>query len=193
MPIGWAAPGMALQCSSIGENHNVETPLTSGTEPLPVLDDNRPYRPATGRLESEHRLGMMRDFVNVLALNEQGNALVFEREERGPSVLTWRLVSENLNVGDDPITAVKQALFRQAGLQSNEWRYLGSYTVGSYLPARVGHFFIAQHARQITPPGAPSRIKWVTMRDLRYALLDGRLSAISHAMTVSIALLTMLR
>ncbi len=136
---------------------------------------------------------MMRDFVNVLVLNEQGQALVFEREGRGPNILTWRLVSESLEDDADPLAAVKQALFRQAGLQSNEWRYLGSYTVGSYLPARVGHFFVAQHAQQIALPNIPGRARWVTMRDLRYALLDGRLSAISHAMTVSIALLTMLR
>lgn len=135
----------------------------------------------------------MRDFVNVLVLNEQGNALIFEREERGPSLLTWRLISENLDEGSDPLLAVKQALSHQAGLHSDEWRYLGSYTIGSYLPARVGHFFVAQHARQIAPPNMPGRAKWVTMKDLRYALLDGRLSAISHAMTVSIALLTMLR
>lgn len=33
--------------------------------------------------------------------------------------------------------------------------------------------------------------KWVPLTDLRYALLDGRIAIVSHALTVSLALLTL--
>lgn len=137
----------------------------------------------------------IKDYVNSVVLNEAKQALVFELPRHLGSGVEWQILSHDLPADSDPFTAVQTALLHKTGCQTSHWSYLGSHVMPADLPARVGYFFCAKQAHTIANPqpnGTSSAIiKWVPLTDLRYALLDGRIASVTHALTVSLALLTL--
>jgi ADP-ribose pyrophosphatase YjhB (NUDIX family) len=146
------------------------------------------------------RTTLATDYVNVLALNESGEAMIFERSHGGGGFSSWRVIEGRVADGEDPMTAVRRTLLEETGYQSEHWMYLCSYTItDDRQELGVGHFFCARNARPITAESQlklttdrDQRLKWVSQQDLRYALLDGRISILSYAITISMALLTVL-
>lgn len=142
----------------------------------------------------------LQDYIIALVLNEAGEALVWEQQKPGGGTC-WQVMERSLLPEEDPFSAVQQELLAQTGRQTDQWAYLGSHTIDTNQPVGVGYFFCAQQTREIvqvpagrtTPDGELLCRKWVSLTDLRYALLDGRLALTRHALTVSLALLTILK
>ena len=137
------------------------------------------------------------DYVNALVLNESGQALVFEEMGHEGTRIHWHMLNHCLTAHTDPLTAVQQALLQTTGYETGIWSYLGSHMMAADHPVGINYFFCAQQARRATTtqhngPSATT-IKWVSLQDLRYALLDGRIAMMNHALTVSLAMLTILR
>ena len=138
----------------------------------------------------------MLDYVNAMVLNTAGEALVFEVDKPGSGVY-WQMLDRYLQPKEDPFTAVQNKLQQMTGFQTRQWAYLGSHAIEASRLFGVGFLFCAQQAVQVAEP-APLRtegvaIKWVSLVNLRYALLDGRISIMSHALTVSLSFLTILK
>lgn len=138
------------------------------------------------------------DYVNVLVLNQQNEALILESTKNSDGGLAWQIVSSPFDKSDDPLTAVQQYLLNQTGYHTNDWSYLGSYLLDPDQPTRVGYFFCAQKVQRLHPVThsfleEQFQLRWIPLKELRYALLDGRIPLISHATTISLALLTILR
>jgi ADP-ribose pyrophosphatase YjhB (NUDIX family) len=139
------------------------------------------------------------DYVNVLALNEAGEAMILEHGQNGGGYSSWRVIEGQVAQGEDPMTAVQRTLLEETGYQSDHWMYLCSYTItDDHQRLGVGHFFCARNARQLADHycvdlAQDRKLKWVSQRDLKYALLDGRISTLSYAITISMALLTVLK
>jgi ADP-ribose pyrophosphatase len=137
------------------------------------------------------------DYVNALILNEANEALVLEGYKHGNGRITWQIMGGYIEPAEDPLTAVQRELLEETGYQTEDWTYLGSYIVDPNRHVGVGHFFCAQKVRLTAEPCHSDledfAVKWVPLKELRYALLDGRIAAISHAITVSLALLTILK
>ncbi|GJM43144.1 MAG: hypothetical protein DHS20C20_34260 [Ardenticatenaceae bacterium] len=142
----------------------------------------------------------LQDYIIALVLNEGKEAMVFERQKPGGGAY-WQMMEQYLKPDEDPFTAVQQALLTKTGRQTGQWSYLGSHVVDTNQPVGVGYFFCALQARKILEVeqayhahnGEPLCLKWVSLTDLRYALLDGRLAMSNHALTVSLSLLTVLK
>lgn len=138
------------------------------------------------------------DYVNVLVLNEHNEALILESDKNETGGLAWQIISSPFQKSDDPLTAVQQYLLNYTGYQTNDWSYLGSYILDPLHPTRVGYFFCAQKVHQHHPIHVHPfleeqfQLRWIPLKELRYALLDGRIAIISHATTISLALLTIL-
>jgi ADP-ribose pyrophosphatase len=134
------------------------------------------------------------DYVNALVLNESGEALVLPMLHHQSGRVSWQLVGGDIEPGEDPLTAVQRLLHREAGCETHDWTYLSSYLTDINLHVGVGHFFCAQKARPAAD-GTPAVLnaEWIPLKELRYALLDGRIASISHATTISLALLTILK
>ncbi|MBK7893662.1 MAG: hypothetical protein WAS33_24280 [Candidatus Promineifilaceae bacterium] len=137
------------------------------------------------------------DYVNAVVVDETGQALIFESPRPSGSGVYWHVLHHKLPCDSDPFTAVQTALLHKTGHQTSHWAYLGSHVMSIDQPSGNGFFFCAQQARQTTTPQpnghTPTVAKWVPLTDLRYALLDGRIAIVSHALTVSLALLTLRR
>jgi ADP-ribose pyrophosphatase YjhB (NUDIX family) len=151
---------------------------------------------ATGRMIPEGKQAQTRDFVNALAISDAGEAMIFEEGASTGGVMSWHVVGGHIEDGEDPMSAIQRALLEVAGYSSDEWLYLGSYMAEADQDMGVGHFFCARDARPACQPVSvihqEMKIRWVSQQDLRYALLDGRISVLSYAITISMALLTVL-
>lgn len=134
------------------------------------------------------------DYVYAVLLNQAGEALVIENEPQA-GWSGWQIPGGRLQADEDPVTAVQQCVLENTGLGSTAWIYLGSYVGDLAQPQGVGHYFVA---RNVTPtavcrsPQTPG-LRWVQLADLRYALLDGRIATVRHAIAVSLTFLTVLR
>jgi hypothetical protein len=142
----------------------------------------------------------LQDYIIALVLNEAREAMVWEWQKPGGGT-HWQMMERLLLPDEDPFTAVQQALLDQTGRQTNQWSYLGSHVVDTSQPVGVGYFFCAQRTHQIVETAQRRQMlnghqlcrKWVSLADLRYALLDGRLAMTRHALTVSLSLLTIFK
>lgn len=138
-----------------------------------------------------------RDYVNALILNEASEALVLEGYKHGTGGVCWQMMGGYLEPGEDPFTAVQRELLEETGYQTDSWSYLGTHVIDANRHVGVGYFFCARQARQVAEPLNNDledfTIRWVPLTDLHYALLDGRINIMSHALTVSLSLLTLFK
>ncbi|MBX3059835.1 MAG: NUDIX domain-containing protein [Anaerolineae bacterium] len=164
--------------------------------PPPLANPTRGVVAYSGFEDRPHRLPPgAGDYVNALVLNESGEVLILPVLNPHSERMEWQLVSGSVEMGEDPLTAVQRILHTHTGCQTSDWTYLSSYLSDLGCQVGVGHFFCAQKVKQSTPPAQTMAPKphWIPLKELRYALLDGRVASISHAANISLALLTILK
>lgn len=148
-----------------------------------------------GRVIDEWPIVNAHDYVNAVVFNEQGEAMILEGYKHGARRSSWQVVGGYIENGEDPLAAVQRELLEETGYQSDEWRYLGSFVMDANRHVGVGHFFFCLNAKEIATPKPDDleswSIRWVSIKDLKYALVDGRISIISYAMNISLALIAL--
>jgi hypothetical protein len=152
-------------------------------------------------LSESDTLTEVHDYVNAVVLNKAGEALILEGSPDGRGWASWHMIGRSIQLGEDPILAVQQDLLERTGYKSNQWLFLGAYTIGHNQidrneidrdqPTGAGYFFCAHNIHPATPLVSPHenlRLKWVTKKELKQALLDGRIAVINHAIAAYMAL-----
>lgn len=125
--------------------------------------------------------------VYTLVLNKEGNVLICQTEANYTGH-AWSMLMTSLPGGCDPVQAARQALY-DLGYESQHWVYLGSY-VG--MEKQAVHFLFARNAYRVyTSPLYGNGYRWVSPHDLRYALLDGRVTKVGDATTIALAMYLM--
>jgi len=132
---------------------------------------------------------MPHDQVFALIFNEQNEALILEAPPRGHGWPEWQLVRDSLPTHEDPLPFAKRKLLELAGYESEEWIYLGSYRLNDSQETGAGHFFCARKACPVPTNEATQPVRWVNHHELRHALIDGRVSSMHFAITISLGLL----
>ncbi len=125
--------------------------------------------------------------VYTLVLNTEGKALVCHTDisQVGSE---WSMLVASLPDDHDPIQAAKQSLY-DLGYESQQWVYLGSYVS---IEKQAVHFLFARNAYRVyTSPFYGKNFRWVCLHELRYALLDGRITKVGDATTVALAMYLM--
>lgn len=135
------------------------------------------------------------DYVNALVLNEAGDALILLVPNPDTGHVSWHLINGQIEAGEDPFTAVQRLLQAETGCQTHDWTYLSSYLTDTDHHGHVQHLFCAQKVKHTAHPTAhaSAAAKWIPLKELRYGLLDGRINNMSHAITISLAFLTILK
>lgn len=135
------------------------------------------------------------DYVNILALTRDGEALVLEENGTSLGHATWQVVSGGMGLGEDPMAAAQRVLEEQLGYHSVDWRYLSSYVLDVDGRMRTGHFFLAGGAIRLRAPSPEVArhfaVRRVTPSVLQHALWDGRIGASNYAITVALGLLAL--
>lgn len=133
-----------------------------------------------------------RDYVNVVVLNHAGDALVLEGYKHGIGKVSWQVVGGYIEDGEDPIHAAQRELLEEAGYASDDWTPMGSFVVDANRHVGVGHLFLARSACAVAPPTNPDNEEfaylWVSLDELKSALLSGKFAGMAFAANVALAL-----
>ncbi len=133
------------------------------------------------------------NYVNLAVFDDVGRIMVIEDLTANNAWGSWHFISSLLDDKDNPLIISQQKLLSVTGYGSNNWSYLGSFMLDINHPEATGHFFAVRDVRLIKPSQyADSKtcaIKWISPRQLKYALLDGRIGIMSYAFTAAMALL----
>ncbi len=126
--------------------------------------------------------------VYALILNSDGKALVRQVLPSLNASIHWTMLRANLADNQDPVAVARDELFAY-GYESPSWIYLGSFTSSE---GRVFHFLFARDAQKAPcEQCGKNGVQWVSLRDLRYALLDGRIGQMSDATSVALSMYLM--
>ncbi|RMH00535.1 MAG: NUDIX hydrolase [Chloroflexi bacterium] len=130
----------------------------------------------------------VKDYVNVLAMKNDGQFLIAKRYEHGGRRYAWQLVGDTLEEGEAPLDGGRRCLFVETGLECQNWYYLGSFVNDPQRYGGVGHLFFA-HGVTVKEERLDDTWCWIGLDELQQGVLDGRISAMSYALTISLALL----
>lgn len=159
--------------------------------------DMETIRLPDGRIIEDWPRVHARDYVNVLVFNGHGQAMILEGYKHGLGRSSWQVVGGYLEGDEPPLAAVQRELLEETGFVSHDWRYLGSYVIDANRYVSTGHFFVAFDARPGAEPNHDDLeqfgIRWVSIDELKYALLDGRVGVISYAVNICLALMSLER
>jgi ADP-ribose pyrophosphatase len=137
----------------------------------------------------------IKDYINVMVVNEDGLIMIIEGYKHGIGRSSWQVVGGYLEPDEEPLTAAKRELLEETGYQSDDWSFLGSFIVDANRRAGQGSFFLARNARPIAPPDHDDletfTIRWVSAAEAQAALGDGRVQGASYAIALSLGLLSL--
>lgn len=94
------------------------------------------------------------DFINVVAVTEEGKFLCFRQTKYAVAGETLAPVGGYLEPGEVPLAAAKRELLEETGYVAGSWQALGSYWVDANRGAGQAHLFLAQGARKAAEPNA---------------------------------------
>ena len=135
------------------------------------------------------------DYVNVMVVNSDGEALIAEGYRHGSGRVTWQTVGGYLEKDEDPYTAAQRELREEAGLECRQWRHLSSFVVDANRHVGTGHFFLGYGPTKVCEIDSGDleeyTLKWVPIDALKRALWDGRLNIMSYGVNVALGLLAL--
>jgi ADP-ribose pyrophosphatase len=114
------------------ENHSVELP--------------------DGRIIPDWQWIITPDFVNIVAITEDGQFLCFRQTKYAIQGTSLAPVGGYMEPGENPLEAAKRELLEETGYDASTWTALGSFPVDANRGAGVGHFFLAQGSRRVAEP-----------------------------------------
>jgi ADP-ribose pyrophosphatase len=148
-----------------------------------------------GQIIDEWPLVNLRDYVNVLAVNSNGKALITEGYKHGVGRSSWQVVGGYLEPDENPLVAAQRELREETGCESDGWESIGRFVVDLNRHAGIGYVFLAHNVRQIGMPSSDDlerqNIQWVSLSELANATRDGSVMGMSHAATIGLALITL--
>ena len=86
------------------------------------------------------------DFINVVAITEDGDYLCFRQTKYAVHGTSLAPVGGYIEPGEEPLAAARRELLEETGYASHHWESLGQYVVDGNRGNGTGHFFLAREA-----------------------------------------------
>lgn len=132
------------------------------------------------------------DFVNIVAVAEDGRFLCFRQTKYALKGLGLSIVGGFMEKGERPLRAARRELLEETGHTASDWVSLGSYRVDPSRGVAIGHLFLARGARRVAEPTPDDledqRLVRLSLRQLEAALDRGEFRVLAWAAVVSLAL-----
>lgn len=154
------------------ENHTVELP--------------------DGRLIADWPWIVTPDYVNVVAVTEDGHFLCFRQVKYGIDGTTLGIVGGFVDNDEEPLRAAQRELLEETGYESTQWTHLGSYRVDPNRGVATGHLYLARQARYITLRNADDleeqELFLLSRSEIETALVQGDFKVLAWAASLAFAL-----
>lgn len=132
------------------------------------------------------------DYVNVVAVTEDGHFICFRQVKYGIRGVTLAVVGGYVDEGEEPLAAAQRELLEETGYESPDWVSLGSFIVDPNRGVANGHLFLARQARYVKPRDADDleeqELLLLTREEIETALERGEVKVLSWAATIAFAL-----
>jgi ADP-ribose pyrophosphatase len=132
------------------------------------------------------------DYVNILAVTEDGKFLCFRQTKYAVEGTSLAPVGGYLEAGEDPLTAARRELLEETGYQAAEWVDLGHYPVDGNRGVGTAHLFLARGARRVAQASADDleeqQLLCLSRSELEAALYAGKFKLLPWAAAVALAL-----
>jgi ADP-ribose pyrophosphatase len=133
------------------------------------------------------------DFINVLAVTEDGHFLVFRQGKYGLEGESLAPVGGYIEPGEDPLAAARRELMEETGYEADMWTSLGQYRVDPNRGVGTGYFYLARQARCVKPPSADDleeqELLQLTRQEVSEAVLTGQIKSMAWIANVALALI----
>ena len=132
------------------------------------------------------------DYINVVAVTEEGHFICFRQVKYGIKGTTLSVVGGYIEKGEEPLAAAQRELLEETGYESPDWVSLGSYLVDPNRGIATGHLFLARLARYVTARDADDleeqELLLLTREEIEVALENGEIKVLAWAAAVAFAL-----
>ena len=133
------------------------------------------------------------DYVNVIAVTEDGEFLCFRQTKYGVDGTSFAAVGGYIEPGEEPLTAARRELLEETGYEAPEWIDLGHYRVDGNRGAGTAYLFLARGARRVADADADDLeeqdLLHLSRSELKAALAAGEFKLLPWATAVALALL----
>lgn len=132
------------------------------------------------------------DFVNVVAVTQDGLFVCFRQTKYGIEGTSLAPVGGFLEHGEEPLQAAQRELLEETGYEAAEWTDLGRYRVDANRGAGLAHFFLARGVRRVSEPQSDDleeqQLVLLTRKQIEDALAGGDFKVLPWATIIALAL-----
>ncbi len=136
-----------------------------------------------------------REFVNVVAVTDDGSFLVLRQTKYAVEGTSLAPVGGYLDDGEEALAAARRELLEETGYEAPDWTPLGRYVVDGNRGAGIGHLLLARGARKVAEPDADDleeqELHLLSRAEVETALLAGEFKVMSWATVVALALVAL--
>ena len=119
------------------------------------------------------------DWVNVVALTEDGKSIMVDQYRFGIGARTLETPGGMVDAGETPLAAAKRELLEETGYGGGRWRSLGAVEPNPAIHPHLCHHFLAEDVTQVAEPspgpGEAIGLEFLSEAELRDAMREGRL------------------
>lgn len=145
-----------------------------------------------GRIINDWPWVITPDFVNVVAVREDGRFLMFRQTKYSVQGTSLAPVGGYLEPDEDPLIAAQRELLEETGYAAPAWHLLGMYPVDGNRGAGTAHFFLAQQAKLVAPIDADDleeqELLLMSRAELEAALLAHEVRLLPWIAAITLAL-----
>ncbi len=139
----------------------------------------------------------MPDYVVVVALTAEDDAVVTRNYKHGTGRCCTNLPAGYIDPGEEPLHAAQRELLEETGYTAGDWETLGSFVTDGNRGSGTAHLFLARDARYVTTPNSGDleemSVELMRFETLVQATRDGEVAVVSNAAAIGLAAVRLLR